>query len=50
MVVEHRTGANGSLGAAHVAAATDGHTLLVSNTSTMTVNLNRSGFPGGSNP
>ncbi len=37
-VVENRTGANGSLGAAHVAAATDGHTLLVSNTSTMTVN------------
>ena len=38
MVVENRTGANGSLGAAHVAAATDGHTLLISNTSTMTVN------------
>jgi tripartite-type tricarboxylate transporter receptor subunit TctC len=38
VVVENRTGANGSLGAAHVAAATDGHTLLVSNTSTMTVN------------
>ena len=38
MVVENRTGANGSLGAANVAAATDGHTLLVSNTSTMTVN------------
>ena len=38
MLVENRTGANGSLGAAHVAAAGDGHTLLVSNTSTMTVN------------
>jgi tripartite-type tricarboxylate transporter receptor subunit TctC len=38
VVVENRTGANGSLAAAHVAAATDGHTLLVSNTSTMTVN------------
>ena len=38
IVVENRTGANGSLGAAHVAAATDGHTLLISNTSTMTVN------------
>ena len=38
VVVENRTGANGSLGAAHVAQATDGHTLLVSNTSTMTVN------------
>ncbi len=38
VVVENRTGANGSLGAAYVAAATDGHTLLVSNTSTMTVN------------
>jgi tripartite-type tricarboxylate transporter receptor subunit TctC len=38
VVVENRTGVNGSLGAAHVAAATDGHTLLVSNTSTMTVN------------
>lgn len=38
VIVENRTGANGSLGAAHVAAATDGHTLLVSNTSTMTVN------------
>src|SRR5689334_11370858 len=37
-VVENRTGANGSLGAAQVAASTDGHTLLVSNTSTMTVN------------
>jgi tripartite-type tricarboxylate transporter receptor subunit TctC len=37
-VVENRTGANGSLGAAHVAAATDGHTLLVSNTSTITMN------------
>jgi tripartite-type tricarboxylate transporter receptor subunit TctC len=38
VVVENRTGVNGSLGAAHVAAATDGHTLLLSNTSTMTVN------------
>lgn len=38
VVVENRTGANGSLGAAYVAGATDGHTLLVSNTSTMTVN------------
>ena len=38
VVVENRIGANGSLGAAYVAAATDGHTLLVSNTSTMTVN------------
>ena len=38
IVVENRIGANGSLGAAYVAAATDGHTLLVSNTSTMTVN------------
>jgi tripartite-type tricarboxylate transporter receptor subunit TctC len=38
VVVENRTGANGSLGAAYVAAAPDGHTLLVSNTSTMTVN------------
>ena len=38
VVVENRTGANGSLGAAFVAAATDGHTFLVSNTSTMTVN------------
>jgi tripartite-type tricarboxylate transporter receptor subunit TctC len=38
VLVENRTGVNGALGAAHVAAATDGHTLLVSNTSTMTVN------------
>lgn len=38
VIVENRTGVNGSLAAAHVAAATDGHTLLVSNTSTMTVN------------
>ncbi|MCO6417444.1 tripartite tricarboxylate transporter substrate binding protein [Siccirubricoccus sp. KC 17139] len=38
VLVENRTGANGSLGAAFVAAATDGHALLVSNTSTMTVN------------
>lgn len=38
IVVENRIGANGSLGAAYVASATDGHTLLVSNTSTMTVN------------
>jgi len=38
VVVENRTGANGSVGAAYVAAATDGHTMLVSNTSTMTVN------------
>jgi tripartite-type tricarboxylate transporter receptor subunit TctC len=38
VVVENRTGANGSLGAVHVAQATDGHTLLVSNTSTMTAN------------
>ena len=38
VVVENRTGVNGALAAAHVAAATDGHTLLVSNTSTMTVN------------
>jgi tripartite-type tricarboxylate transporter receptor subunit TctC len=38
VLVENRTGANGSLGAAFVAAATDGHTLLVSNTSTMAVN------------
>ncbi len=38
VLVENRTGANGSLGAAFVAAATDGHTLLMSNTSTMTVN------------
>jgi tripartite-type tricarboxylate transporter receptor subunit TctC len=39
VVVENRPGANGSLGAAAVAASSpDGHTLLVSNTSTMTVN------------
>ncbi|MDO9707715.1 Bug family tripartite tricarboxylate transporter substrate binding protein [Paracraurococcus lichenis] len=39
VVVENRPGANGSLGAAFVAAAEpDGHTLLVSNTSTMTAN------------
>jgi tripartite-type tricarboxylate transporter receptor subunit TctC len=38
VVVENRTGVNGALGAAHVAQSTDGHTLLVSNTSTMTVN------------
>ena len=39
VVVENRTGANGSIGAAAVASAPpDGHTLLVSNTSTMTVN------------
>ena len=39
VVVENRTGANGSLGAAAVAAAApDWHTLLLSNTSTMTVN------------
>lgn len=38
VLVENRTGVNGSLGAAHVAQSTDGHTLLLSNTSTMTVN------------
>lgn len=38
VLVENRTGANGSVGAANVAAATDGHTFLLSNTSTMTVN------------
>jgi tripartite-type tricarboxylate transporter receptor subunit TctC len=38
VLVENRAGANGSVGAAHVAAATDGHTFLLSNTSTMTVN------------
>ncbi|MBK1660020.1 Bug family tripartite tricarboxylate transporter substrate binding protein [Paracraurococcus ruber] len=39
VVVENRPGANGSLGAAFVAQAEpDGHTLLVSNTSTMTAN------------
>jgi tripartite-type tricarboxylate transporter receptor subunit TctC len=39
VVVENRTGANGALGAAHVAASPpDGHTLLLSNTSTMTSN------------
>ncbi|MBC4018703.1 Bug family tripartite tricarboxylate transporter substrate binding protein [Siccirubricoccus deserti] len=39
VVVENRPGANGSLGATAVAtAAPDGHTLLISNASTMTVN------------
>jgi tripartite-type tricarboxylate transporter receptor subunit TctC len=39
VVVENRSGANGSLGAAYVATSPpDGHTLLVSNTSTMTAN------------
>jgi tripartite-type tricarboxylate transporter receptor subunit TctC len=39
VVVENRTGANGSVGAAAVAAAPpDGYTLLMSNASTMTVN------------
>lgn len=39
VIVENRPGANGSLGAAFVAEAEpDGHTLLVSNTSTMTAN------------
>ncbi len=39
VVVENRSGANGALGAAFVAAAPpDGYTLLASNTSTMTAN------------